>query len=69
MSKLGTNIGMIFAIAAFGVLVGNPISGAILGHSGQYVGLQAFSGAIVFLAALFFAAARIAKAGVGLRRI
>jgi len=48
MSKIGTWMGMTFIFAGCGLLIGNPIAGAILdGQGGSYVGAQCFSGATV----------------------
>lgn len=62
---VGTRMGMSFTFAGFGLLVGNPVAGAILG-SDHWVGLQAFSGATTGLAMLTMAGARIAKGGSSL---
>ena len=67
--KIGTNLGMAFSIGAIGVLIGTPISGAILRSSGTFTGLQAFGGSMVVLSGILMGIARISKAGVGLTRI
>lgn len=69
MSKYGTYVGMGFIIASPGVLVGNPISGAILRSSGGFVGVQAFTGCIMLLGAILFIIARGLAVGWGLVRI
>jgi len=58
---IGTRMGQGFTIAAFGVLVGTPIGGAILAHSG-FAGLWAFAGAVIVAGAVLVAAARMFKA-------
>ena len=50
--KIGTNLGMGFMIGSIGVLIGTPISGAILRSSGTFTGLQAFSGSIVIFSGI-----------------
>ena len=67
--KIGTNLGMAFMIDSTGVLIGTPISGAILRSSGTFSGLQAFGGSIVILSGILLGLARISKVGVGLTRI
>ena len=69
MKKIGTNLGMAFMIDSIGVLIGTPISGAILRHSGSYTGLQAFGGSIVILSGILLGVARVAKVGFGGTRI
>ena len=60
MGVVGTRMGMSFTFAGFGLLVGNPVAGAILGR-GDWKGLQAFCGATVVLALVCMIAARLAK--------
>lgn len=67
MGTVGTRIGMSFAFGGFGLLVGNPVAGAILRNQGSWVGLQAWSGASVAIAALCMLIARITKVGPGLK--
>ena len=43
----GTRVGMVLLIGSIGVLIGNPIAGAILDGSSSFEGLQAFSGAVL----------------------
>jgi len=63
LGVIGTRLGTICAVASIGLLLGTPISGAILGPTRNYTGLQAFAGVILIVAALFCAATRITKAG------
>lgn len=65
MGVVGVRMGMSFSLAGLGLLIGNPVAGAILG-SGSWVGVQAFCGASVLLAALSCVIARISKVGPGL---
>ena len=57
---------MIFVPIASGLLVGNPIAGAILKHG--WDGLEIFCGTSVFIAVVFITAARVAKVGCGINR-
>lgn len=63
MRVIGTRMGQTFFISAFGLVVGTPISGAILSATGSYLGLQLFSGVTVFLTGSFLVAARVSKVG------
>ncbi|KAK3110251.1 hypothetical protein LTR53_015642 [Teratosphaeriaceae sp. CCFEE 6253] len=60
---IGTRMGMGFAIYAFGVLVGTPISGAILSATpgGSFTYVWVFGGLSTLTGALLFAGCRIAK--------
>ena len=69
MKTLGTNIGMWLMFISFGVLIGTPISGAILRQSGQFSGFQAWAGCVVLLGPFFFAASRVSKVGFGMAKI
>ena len=67
--KIGTNLGMAFMIDSVGVLIGTPISGAIVRSTDSYVGLQAFCGSIVILSGILMGIARISKVGIGLAKL
>ena len=43
----GTRVGMVLLIGSIGVLIGNPIAGAILQSNSSFRGLQAFTGAVL----------------------
>ncbi|KAK4505930.1 hypothetical protein PRZ48_003895 [Zasmidium cellare] len=62
MKKFGTYLGLAMFLASPGLLIGNPISGAIQDDS-DFTGLQAFAGCIMLLAAAFFFTARIISVG------
>jgi predicted MFS family arabinose efflux permease len=64
--KIGTRLGQSFAVVALGVLIGTPIGGAILDHSG-FNALWTFGGCMLFGSAALLLAARIAFGGFGLR--
>ena len=67
MSKLGTRMGQSFFICAFGLLLGSPVSGAILNSTGSYLGLQLFGGMALLVTTIFIIWARISKVGASLR--
>ena len=61
LGVVGVRMGMAFAVGALGLLIGQPIAGAIV-KSG-WVGLQAFTGATLLVSAIIMAAARVSKVG------
>ncbi|KIX04723.1 uncharacterized protein Z518_05593 [Rhinocladiella mackenziei CBS 650.93] len=63
MRKLGTRMGQCFFISAFGLLMGTPVSGAILSSSGGWLGVQLFSGISIFVTGLLLLWARIDVTG------
>ncbi|KAL9109621.1 MAG: hypothetical protein Q9227_005801 [Pyrenula ochraceoflavens] len=67
MRRLGTRMGMGFTICSLGLLIGAPSSGAILNNTGEYLGLQLYSGLALMLSGGFMIWTRIAKGGAGLR--
>ncbi|CAF9904023.1 MAG: hypothetical protein ALECFALPRED_004806 [Alectoria fallacina] len=69
MSTVGTRLGMSMGFAGVGLLVGNPIAGAILRGGGGWVGLQAWAGTLIAVSAGCMMAARWAKFGGGLRTV
>ncbi|KAL6251382.1 hypothetical protein RBB50_001591 [Rhinocladiella similis] len=68
MRKIGTRMGQCFFISAFGLLVGTPVSGAILGNGNNWLGVQLFSGAGIVVTALLLLWARVSAAGWSLMR-
>lgn len=63
LNKVGTWMGMCFSIGSIGLLIGNPIAGAILDASsdGSFVAAQCFSGGIVLAGGLGLGALRYVK--------
>lgn len=59
MSRLGTRLGMISILKGIASLIGPPISGALLGATGNYLGVQLFSALGMMLTALFSGALRV----------
>lgn len=58
----GTRIGMAFGAAGFGVLVGNPIVGAIVDiPSGKFAGAQAFAAAMMVAGSILLLGSRILR--------
>lgn len=60
---VGTRMGMSFAFSALGLLVGTPVSGAILNVTHRYLGPQILAGGTILVAACCLIAARLYKAG------
>lgn len=54
---------MLLGLAGVGVLIGNPVAGAILRDDGSWVGLQIWGALLLILSSLFFIATRILKFG------
>lgn len=67
-SKIGIRIGMTLGTVGFGVLISNPIAGAIVGDNKNWIGLIAWCGALLFASSVFLVASRVSKVGVGLRK-
>ncbi|KAL4942942.1 hypothetical protein BDV06DRAFT_221701 [Aspergillus oleicola] len=64
-SKIGARLGMTLAVVGCGVLVSNPIAGAILDGSGGWVGLIGWCGALLVASFLSLVASRTWKLGLG----
>ncbi|KAF2019536.1 putative monocarboxylate permease [Aaosphaeria arxii CBS 175.79] len=63
--KIGTRMGQTFAIIAVGLLIGTPIGGAILDHSG-FESIWIYGGCLLLGSAVFLVAARVTHKGWGL---
>jgi MFS family permease len=62
--KIGIRTGTAFAVQSFGALTGAPIAGAIVGRQkGDFLGLQLFCGATMFVSVAVFLAARWMQVG------
>lgn len=66
LSKIGTRMGMNFFVCSFGLLVGTPVSGAILAQTGKWIGVQLFSGILLVTTGLAFLTARYYMVGAKL---
>lgn len=66
LRKIGTRMGHSFFVGSFGLLIGTPVSGAILSSTGKYLGVQLFSGIVLMGVAGMFLAARFCKVGLKL---
>lgn len=64
-SILGIRLGMSFAFSGFGVLIGEPVAGAILGSSQNWVGVIIWSGVMLLASSFIISAARIVKDWTG----
>ena len=60
--SIGTRIGMCFTVTAFGVLVGAPSAGAILGPENHFEDTFAFGGTMCTVGGILFLLARMYKA-------
>ena len=65
-STVGTRLGMLTSMCGIGLLVGNPIAGAILDR-GSWAGLQAWAGCVILAAAVLNSWARCTRYGSSLR--
>ena len=63
LSKIGTRMGQSFFVCSFGLLIGTPVSGAILASTGGWLGVQLFSGILLLAVASSFLAARTYSVG------
>lgn len=62
-SKIGTRLGMTLATVGCGVLVSNPIAGAVLNGRGGWLGLVMWCGALLAVSSIGMAASRVCKVG------
>lgn len=67
-SKIGARLGITLAVVGCGVLVSNPIAGAILNGRGGWVGLICWCGALLVASFVSMAASRVCKIGFGFAR-
>ncbi|KAK5070777.1 hypothetical protein LTR64_007445 [Lithohypha guttulata] len=63
LRKIGTRMGQSFFVCSFGLLIGTPVSGAILTSTGRWIGVQLFSGILLLATASAFFAARTCHVG------
>ena len=63
MRDLGTRLGMVFGITAFGLLIGTPIGGAILNSSHKYLGVQLFTACCLTTCSILMTIIRIMRTG------
>jgi MFS family permease len=59
LTRLGTRLGMVSIIKGVGSLIGPPTSGAILGGTSKYLGVQLFSAIGMMLTAVLMLALRL----------
>lgn len=59
----GTRLGMLLAIVSIGMLIGTPISGAIINDTGSYLGIQLFCGSCFALSTLLLLMIRFLRSG------
>ncbi|GAB0133137.1 hypothetical protein EsDP_00001552 [Epichloe bromicola] len=63
LREIGLRMGIIFFVGSVGGLVTNPISGAILGHDKNWVGVKVFAGVFCLAGTLLVSASRIHNTG------
>ena len=63
LSTIGVQIGVSLTIAGIGSLIGEPIAGALLRSQGGWTALQAWSGSLLVMCALFCISTRALKVG------
>ena len=63
LDVVGVRMGMLLVPWSFGLLVGEPVAGAILGSSKDWAGLQIFTGSSIAAAVILCVAVRISKYG------
>ncbi|ROV87530.1 hypothetical protein VMCG_10686 [Cytospora schulzeri] len=69
LSKLGSNIGMTLSASGVGLLIGNPVAGAILGNQdGVWWGLWTFAGVTILLGFVLLCAVRFLKVGMAITK-
>ena len=62
IGNIGTRLGILTSLCGIGLLVGNPIAGAILDR-GDWMGLQIWAGFLILISTAFQLATRVAKRG------
>lgn len=62
-TKIGKHLGMVLAYVGVGVLVGNPIAGAILGRNGNWTGLITFCAPLLVILGGSIVVSRVMKVG------
>lgn len=67
-SKIGTRLGMALSFIGFGLLVSNPIAGAILGSRQNWVGLIVWCGVLLAASSVCLTVSRVLKVGPGLTK-
>jgi predicted MFS family arabinose efflux permease len=65
-STIGTRLGMTLTFVGLGVLVSNPIAGAILGEERNWIGLICWCGTLLAVSGASMWASRVAKVGFAL---
>lgn len=61
--KLGTRLGMCFALESIGLLIGTPIGGTIINRTGSYLGVQLFCASCLAACAVILLSIRLLRSG------
>ena len=67
LRQIGIQLGMALTISGCGLLIGEPIAGAILRSRGGWMGLQVWCGILLALSGCFSLVARVFKVGLSLK--
>lgn len=63
LDVVGVRMGMLLVPWAFGLLIGEPVGGAVLGMAHDWRGLQLFTGSTIAVAGVLCVAVRVMKYG------
>lgn len=63
LEVIGARMGTVFSIGGLGILIGNPVAGALLNTPSGFLAPQVFCAACVSAAAIFVAITRVSKVG------
>ncbi|KPI39922.1 Riboflavin transporter MCH5 [Cyphellophora attinorum] len=63
LRAIGARMGFVNALAGSGVLLGQPIAGAILESTGSYLGLQCWAASALAVSSILLILARVSKVG------
>ncbi|EHK16893.1 uncharacterized protein TRIVIDRAFT_161984 [Trichoderma virens Gv29-8] len=63
LRKLGTRLGMCFALESVALLIGTPIGGIILHSTGSYLGVQLFCGSCLAACVVILLSVRLLRSG------
>lgn len=69
-TKIGAEIGMLFALLSVGQLCGPPIAGALIEQDdGKYLYAQIFSGLVILCGCIAISSARVVNAGWNCKKV
>jgi hypothetical protein len=68
LQAIGARMGFVNALAGSGVLLGQPIAGAILESTGSYLGLQCWAASALAMSSILLILARVSKVGTSIAK-